>query len=57
MEPQTWSIEDKTDQGQEKLNRLLDGLNRLQRLTLDGSISNGTFDIILRCHGGSLHNL
>jgi len=50
-------IEDETDQGQEKMKQLFEGLDRLQFLTLEGYISNETFDIILCCHGGSLRNL
>jgi hypothetical protein len=51
------AIEDETDQGQEALNRLLESLDPLQRLELDGYISNEAFDIVLRRHGGALRNL
>jgi hypothetical protein len=51
------TIENETEQAQEALNRLLESLNPLQRLSLDGYISNEAFDIILRCHGRALRNL
>jgi len=51
------AIEDETNQSQEALDRLLKNLNPLQRLDLSGLISDATFNIVLRCHGGTLRNL
>jgi hypothetical protein len=51
------AIEDETHQMQEVLNRLLEDLNPLQRLDLSGLISDETFNIVLRRHGGTLRNL
>jgi hypothetical protein len=51
------AIEDETNQVQEALNRLLENLNPLQRLDLSGSISDETFNIVLRRHGRTLRNL
>jgi hypothetical protein len=51
------AIEDETHQMQEVLNRLLEDLNPLQRLDLSGSISDETFNTVLRRHGGTLRNL
>jgi hypothetical protein len=46
-----------THQVQEALNRLLGNLNPLQQLDFGGSISEETFNIVLRRHGGTLRKL
>ncbi len=51
------SIQDKTDGGIETLTRFLENVTPLQRLDLDGHISNRTFQICLRRHGRTLCHL
>jgi hypothetical protein len=46
-----------THQKQETLNRLLENLNPLQRLDIGGSISEETFNVVLRRHGKTLRKL
>jgi hypothetical protein len=45
-----------TNEGHEALNSLLGNVNPLERLDLNGYISNVTFDIILNRHGQSLRS-
>lgn len=51
------TIEDETHPMQEALNPLLENLNPLHRLGLSGLISDETFNIVLRRHGGTLRTL
>ncbi len=50
-------IQDETKQTQEALKQILENLNPLHRLCLEGYISNEAFDIVLRCHGKALRSL
>jgi hypothetical protein len=50
-------IEDETEQTQEALKQILENLNPLHRLCLDGYINNEAFDIVLRRHGKALRSL
>jgi hypothetical protein len=50
-------IKAKTQEKQETLNRLFENLKPLQRLDIGRLISEETFDIILRRHGGTLRKL